>query len=486
MGSDYGYWQGAAKATGDMAATGMKLLEFQSNRAYQDAQLKMAQDKAQREEIAFKHAETKRVEQERMENAYAPVSTFAPNLNKTPKTKALWMETAKSAGFDLKEMPDGEVYAPIKAIKFIGQQMATKTEFQKMTLDATLADLQEQNGAIAQQIAELSAKGTPDEKKLAPLMEQQNAIKKNIAGIITSEKAVMEKILVARASREGGNLTEEQLTARALGGDTQAQAVLDAMQKRKVDIAKNTTAARVEITQGVQDKAAAKVDKVAMKIGDAIMEGKQPPVVAGFGMAKVAPQVRAYLADKGFDLTTAEQDYNATKKYLGSLNSTQQVRLRQATTFAYDSLDIIEKLGKEWDAGRFAPLNWVNLQAAKTGVYGKEAAKISTKLDAQIADLTSELGTVYKGGNSSTDESLKLAAQNLKSQWDYDVLVSNIDQIRANLKIRQNSMKFGGATRMGVTTESGAKEGSKVRTIVEQRKTSDGRILTKYSDGSIE
>jgi hypothetical protein len=178
-------------------------------------------------------------------------------------------------------------------------------------------------------------------------------------------------------------------------------------------------------------------------------------------MAKVAPQVRAYLADKGFDLTTAEQDYNATKKYLGSLNSTQQVRLRQATTFAYDSLDIIEKLGKEWDAGRFAPLNWVNLQAAKTGVYGKEAAKISTKLDAQIADLTSELGTVYKGGNSSTDESLKLAAQNLKSQWDYDVLVSNIDQIRANLKIRQNSMKFGGATRMGVTTESGVKEGAK-------------------------
>jgi hypothetical protein len=39
---------------------------------------------------------------------------------------------------------------------------------------------------------------------------------------------------------------------------------------------------------------------------------------------------------------------------------------------------------------------------------------------------------------------------------------------------------------MGVTTESGVKEGAKVRTIVEQRKTSDGRILTKYSDGSIE
>jgi hypothetical protein len=455
-----GPWQGAAQGLKDMTATGMNLLQFQAGREDAAVRTKLAVEQGNREQIAFQHAETKRIEQEKMDNAYAPITQFAPNIMKTPKLKALWVDTAKSAGFEIRETSD-EIYAPVKAAKYIGSLIRTSNEFQKLNMDAMAIDLQEQHVNVGRQIAELSAKGQPDPKKLEPLLAEKKSIQGQIANLFTADVEFQKHIALERAKKEGGNLTEEQLTARALGGDTQAQAVLDAMQKRKVDIAKNTTAARVEITQGVQDKAAAKVDKVAMKIGDAIMEGKQPPVVAGFGMAKVAPQVRAYLADKGFDLTTAEQDYNATKKYLGSLNSTQQVRLRQATTFAYDSLDIIEKLGKEWDAGRFAPLNWVNLQAAKTGVYGKEAAKISTKLDAQIADLTSELGTVYKGGNSSTDESLKLAAQNLKSQWDYDVLVSNIDQIRANLKIRQNSMKFGGATRMGVTTESGVKEGAK-------------------------
>jgi hypothetical protein len=128
--------------------------------------------------------------------------------------------------------------------------MATKTEFQKMTLDATLADLQEQNGAISTQIAELSAKGTPDEKKLAPLIEQQNAIKQNIAGIITSERSVMEKIAIEQAKKsEGGNLTDMQLTVRSLteklGRPPTATEVQQDMHTRKV--AEQKTIAEIRI-----------------------------------------------------------------------------------------------------------------------------------------------------------------------------------------------------------------------------------------------
>jgi len=186
-------------------------------------------------------------------------------------------------------------------------------------------------------------------------------------------------------------------------------------------------------------------DDQVVKIGDAIIKGEQPPEISGFGMAKIAAPLKAYLAEKGYDLTTAGLDYQAQKRYMSSLNSTQQVRLRQATDFAYSSLDLVEGLAKEWQGGNFALLNKVNLNAAKNGVYGPKAASIANRLDLQISDLTSELGTVYKGGNSSTDESLKLAAKNLQSDWSEKVILDAIPLIRTNLDIRRNSQKFVGA-----------------------------------------
>ena len=186
-------------------------------------------------------------------------------------------------------------------------------------------------------------------------------------------------------------------------------------------------------------------DDEVKKIGDAIIAHQQPPEISGFGMAKIAAPLKAYLAEKGFDLTTANLDYLAQKKYMATLNGAQQVRLRQATDFAYSSLDKVEELAKLWQGGNYAPLNKVNLIAAKNGAYGPEAASIATRLDTQIADLTSELGTVYKGGNSSTDESLKLAAKNLQSDWSEKVILDVVPLIRYNLDIRKNSQKFAGA-----------------------------------------
>lgn len=200
-------------------------------------------------------------------------------------------------------------------------------------------------------------------------------------------------------------------------------------------------------------KPAAGVSKEeAQKIGDEIIAGRQAPILQGFGMARVAPQVTAYLANKGFDLAQAQLDWKATERYVGSLNGTQQLRLRQAVSFAYESLDKVEELAKKWDAGPFPILNSANLKLAIGGALGKEAQTIATQLETQIADLTSELGTVYKSGNSSTDESLALAAKNLKAEWAYDQLMNNIELVRTNLQYRKNSLKNTGVA--GVSAQS--------------------------------
>lgn len=233
-----------------------------------------------------------------------------------------------------------------------------------------------------------------------------------------------------------------------------------------------TTSSTAIYVQNNKEADAKKIDERAKRIGDAIIKGDQPPQISGFGMSKITPQIKDYLATQGFDLTSAESDWIATKKHVQSMNSTQQLRLMQAVTFTRESIPIIRELATEWDAGGFAPLNSVNLLAARNGVYGKQAMSVATRMEAQIADLTSELGTVYKGGNSSTDESLKLAAENIKAKWSAEVLSDNLDQIERNLQLRENSMKHSIPKAM-----SGKSPLSRPETATAPTATAPGRLV---------
>ena len=176
-----------------------------------------------------------------------------------------------------------------------------------------------------------------------------------------------------------------------------------------------------------------------------MIDGTIPPVLPG----RATKEYNAMLAEahrQKFDLAKAAQDWQATSKYLGTLNGAQQVRLRQATEQVSESVPLVRALVKEWDSAGIPVLSAANLKAAKAGTYGNKAQSLAVRLDAQIADLTSELGTVYKGGNSSTDESLKLAAKNLGADWSKQAALDALDQIEKNIVYRRNSMKLGPVT----------------------------------------
>lgn len=185
----------------------------------------------------------------------------------------------------------------------------------------------------------------------------------------------------------------------------------------------------------------------AKDIAAAIMRGEQPPEMTR--LFSLAGPVKAELARKGYNLTKATEDWTATQKYLSTLNSQQQTRLRQAVSFAAESLPLVRQLVTDWDSAGLPVLSKANLEAAAKGTYGPSQQSLARRLKAQIADLTSELGTVYKGGNSSTDESLRLAAENLQADWSKKAALDAIDQIDKNLTIRTNSMSNTGVA--GVT-----------------------------------
>lgn len=179
-------------------------------------------------------------------------------------------------------------------------------------------------------------------------------------------------------------------------------------------------------------------------IAAGIMRGDLPPTVKG--LYRNASPVLAELSRQGYNLQRAETDWNAVQKHIQTLNGAQQTRLNQAISTASDSLDKINSLYDEYQ--KLAPtagikvINKASLAIAKQ-LPGRPGA-VAQALEAQIADLTSELGNVYMGGNSPTDHALSLAKQNLSSDWNRETFKEAIKQAKLNLGIRRNSIMNSG------------------------------------------
>ncbi len=174
------------------------------------------------------------------------------------------------------------------------------------------------------------------------------------------------------------------------------------------------------------------------EVARAIMAGEQSPELTGLYRNTMA--VRAELGRQGYNHANALTDWRATQRHFATMNGPAQTRMVQAIDNASHSLDVIDDLSSKWKGGRFPVLNRANLMLAKNGAYGPDVASVANQLDAQISDVTAELGQVYMGGNSPTDHALGLASKNLSTDWSDKVLKDMTQLARQNLRIRQNSI----------------------------------------------
>lgn len=280
----------------------------------------------------------------------------------------------------------------------------------------------------------LQNKTVPAEK-LQPFIQAAQANPSAIAGITQK--------LIDLSPKYKKQATEDAQQAATAARDQANQANTVADNARADKAATETNRHNVEMEKAAAARARASagggtVDD-ADAIANSIIDGDQPPVLTG--LYRLAGPVRSALAKKGYKLADAMTDWNATQKHIATLNGSQQTRMRQAVDNAYHSIDVIEDLAKQWAGGRFPILNRAELKLAKGGALGAQAQQIATQLEAQISDVTSELGNVYMGGNSPTDHALGLAGKNLSADWTQDQLLSALKLARTNLQIRSNSMK---------------------------------------------
>jgi len=186
------------------------------------------------------------------------------------------------------------------------------------------------------------------------------------------------------------------------------------------------------------------------EIAQAIVEGRRSPLLNR--MFRYAGPVAAELAKKhDYNHATAEQEWGAMTKFVASANNAQQLRMRQSIDSAYHQLDNIESIYSKWkEAGAASGIKVFNKAAlaASKNLPG-EAGVSAHMLEASINDMIEAVANVYMGGNVPTDQGFKLAAANLKSDWNPETFQAGLKLLRTNLKYRDNALKTAGPVGTG-------------------------------------
>lgn len=369
--------------------------------------------------------ETLKTHNEALKSLTGPVQQILDNVppeNRQSQYQSLLQNSANSDNPVIRQMVnqaprtwDDEAMRELIA-QSIGSQQVVENSMKRQEAEQKSAvfSLDQQKKQLDITKAEQETTGT---QPISPY--QQAQLDKGPADRNPTEASLAMQVAAGKAP----GATPEQVAAGAAA---------DAALKR-LDQSKLAARPQISVTSAT--------DSDVKETAKAIEQGRANPVLSNYSF-RDRTKLAAELSRAGYDQATAERDWKAIQRHLSTLNGAQQERLRQAITFTSDSLDNIENLYAEWQkvgpASGFKILNKAALAAAKQSPG--RAGEVATSLDAQIADLTSELGTVYKGGNASTDETLRLASKNLSGDWNEGTFKEAIKNIRKNLAIRKNSV----------------------------------------------
>lgn len=307
-------------------------------------------------------------------------------------------------------------------------------QFELMTPDEIAQKQLEQLRATTQ------VKMLPDIYKQEQTNQREAANRTSREGIAAANNKSREGVSAATAASREKVAAENRASQEGiskLSRETQER-IANARNQTSIQTAQTAASSRL---QAAKIRGSGSGDD-AQDIAEAIIRGEQSPDLKGLYGKSGA--VRANLARKGYNLMEAQKDWQATQRHISTLNGPQQERYRQAIGATYDHLDQIEELYNKWSKAAplgnsgFRTLNRAQLAIAKR--LPGEAGAVAQQLDAQINDLISEMGTVYRGGNASTNQALKLAAENLRGDFNEKTFKDSIGQLRRNLSIRRNSI----------------------------------------------
>lgn len=172
----------------------------------------------------------------------------------------------------------------------------------------------------------------------------------------------------------------------------------------------------------------------AGEIADAIMSGKQPPVTTG--LYKQGAAVRAQLAKKGFDVTSAELEWKAAQKQVQSLNGPQMTRYAGLAKSVVNTIDEVKDLSEKMQNSGIPMLNAAKIQAYIQTAGNSEKGQLASRYLGAVNTLKEEFANLAQGGYAPTEAAWALANQQINGNYGVQQLSASLNEVQRLIRYR--------------------------------------------------
>lgn len=193
--------QGLNQASDTLLRTGMGMMKYNQDKLIQDQAMKIRQEEADRERIAFERQEAAIKEKEARDNKVVAASTYFPEIRKFPGFRQSLIEGFKALNLPYEETPDGDVMGRYGHGQEVMQWIYAAGERKDKQARSIYADLQTQKMALLEQKATVKK---PEDLKA--IDDEIKRITEYQGGVLGSTWDVQKKMAEENNKKEEGLL----------------------------------------------------------------------------------------------------------------------------------------------------------------------------------------------------------------------------------------------------------------------------------------
>ena len=174
------------------------------------------------------------------------------------------------------------------------------------------------------------------------------------------------------------------------------------------------------------------------QIARAIEEGKQPPVTTG--LYKQGAKVRAALAKDGFDLTSANLEYQAATKQIQALNGPQMTRYVGLAKGVVNTIDEIKNLSQQMELSGVPLANRAKLAAYMQTAGNSEGGQLAARYIGAVTTLKEEFANLVQGGYAPTEAAFALANKQINEDYGVKQMAASLTEVQRLIRYRLNAV----------------------------------------------
>jgi hypothetical protein len=182
--------QGLNQASDTLLRTGMGMMHYNQNKLIQDQAMKIRQEQADREKIAFERQEAAIQEQDARYNAVVPASKYFSKIREFPSYRQSLIEGFKALNLPYEETPDGDVIGKYGHGMEVMKWIYASGERAEKQAKGVFGDLQNKKMTLLEQLPTVKK---PEEAKA--IQDQIAQISEQQAQVIGSTWDVQKKML---------------------------------------------------------------------------------------------------------------------------------------------------------------------------------------------------------------------------------------------------------------------------------------------------